>query len=512
MLLHSSSGALAALVSGGVMVAGCHLSHELERGPHGDPHQVDAGVPGADAGEPRDATTICSPWTLRVEPVSPDAVADVTAMPIAFRSGHETTVAFVTHGALTNAGEGDVALDPTRCASAGDATTCAPDMPSSWDGAGMLRLWARDRVLTLPLDDAEIAATGTLASADLDANHKPELVAFGRFSGAIALDHEGHVRWRADLPSLDEVRMLDVPLPEGRPRSLSGTPLVVDLEGDGEVEVALGYGLVEGRTGEVRWRASGHRGINRVYGPMPCAGDLDGDGVLEIVAGGTAYRADGSVLWQAAVSDGFCAIGETAIALVSEGRLFLLDREDGAVRWTTMLAGGLRMGATGPAGGPPTLVDVDGDGDDEILVASESRLALYDPRCHDPSCTIDGWSIAIEDGLSGVTGVTVVDVDGDLALEVLHADQTTLRLLDARTGAVRVSTPRLSRTRTERPLFVDVDGDGSGEILVGISSEWDGNHDRRDEGPSAGLAVVGPVCARWATPPGSSPGRLIGPD
>ncbi|UJR86291.1 Hypothetical protein I5071_83750 [Sandaracinus amylolyticus] len=495
-----------------MLLAGCHLSHERDRVV--PPSQPDAGDPGADAGlHDAHVPPPCSPWTLRVASVAPDDdAAHVTATPIAFRAGHDTTIAFVTHGALTNAGEGDVALDPTRCTTTGDATTCSPDMPASWDGPGTLRLWARDGIVELPIAPDEIAATSTLASADLDRNRKPDLVAFGRFSGAIALDHEGNVRWRADLPSQDEVRVLDVALAEGRPRSISGTPLVVDLEGDGEVEVALGYGLVEGRTGAVRWRASGHRGINRVYGPLTCAGDLDGDGVLEIVAGGTAYRADGSVLWQAAVSDGFCAIGATAIALVSEGTLTLLDRDDGEVRWTTPLAGALRTGATGPAGGPPTWVDVDGDGDEEVLVASESRLALYDRACDDPSCTIDGWSIAIEDGLSGVTGVTVVDVDGDGALEVLHADQTTLRVLDARTGAVRVTTPRLARTRTERPLFTDVDGDGEGEIVVGLSSEWDGNHERRTEGPSQGLAVIGPSCARWAPPHGDSPARELGPD
>ncbi len=79
------------------------------------------------------------------------------------------------------------------------------------------------------------------------------------------------------------------------------SPAVVDLAGDGKLEVVWGsYDLValDAATGALAWRAPGSQ---RVW-PSPAVADLDGDGKLEIAVGRggdqlTVYSSEGAVKW-----------------------------------------------------------------------------------------------------------------------------------------------------------------------------------------------------------------------
>ena len=66
-----------------------------------------------------------------------------------------------------------------------------------------------------------------------------------------------------------------------------------------------------------------------------------------------------------------------------------------------------------------------------------------------------------------MTGSSVFDFEGDGAAEVVYADEETLWILDGATGQVELAWDEHdSGTRFEYPTIVDIDKDGSAEILL----------------------------------------------
>ena len=79
-------------------------------------------------------------------------------------------------------------------------------------------------------------------------------------------------------------------------------------------------------------------GRSVVTGLRSVAADLDGDGLPEVIAGASAYRANGALLWSVpSVGDGVAAIANLDAdpcpeIVVGNGRLWLLGH-DGTLRW-----------------------------------------------------------------------------------------------------------------------------------------------------------------------------------
>jgi len=121
------------------------------------------------------------------------------------------------------------------------------------------------------------------------------------------------------------------------------------------------------------------------WGAVSLVANLDLAGDPEIVAGNTAYRSDGSLYWRRDdLRDGWNAIGEfdgggaPEVVLVTgdmPSQVYLLEH-DGATRW-----GPLELpdfGYSYDNGGPPTIADVDGDGQPEIIVAASRELYVIE--------------------------------------------------------------------------------------------------------------------------------------
>jgi len=283
-----------------------------------------------------------------------------------------------------------------------------------------------------------------VAVGNLDDDPELEIVALLKgttYSGTIvAYNHDGTVLWETQ-------------------RTFSGNggaPTLADLEGDGTTEVIYGNIVLNGRTGAIKWTGTGTGGFS-LGGPISAVADVDLDGSLEVIAGPTVYRADGTILWRAVgVPDGFAAVANfdddpyPEIVITGSGRATLLDN-DGSVKWSI----------TGNYYGAPAVGNVDSDEEPEIFVAGCNLLSLLEPN------GAVKWTRSISDG-SCQTGATVFDFEGDGSVEMVYRDERFLYVLDGLDGSVKLRVESSSATWTENPIIADVDADGSADIVVGI--------------------------------------------
>ncbi|MCC6490472.1 MAG: glycoside hydrolase family 9 protein [Candidatus Hydrogenedentes bacterium] len=210
-----------------------------------------------------------------------------------------------------------------------------------------------------------------IAAADLDGDGCHEVFAVDRL-GPLCVNPDGGLRWRTQTGDVYE-----------------SAPIVTDLEGDGAPELLVttrqsdAVFCFDAQTGTVLWKC-GMLGPTSTYsGSSLAAGDLNEDGVSEVLA----------------------ADGAGHVHCVEAGRLawvFTMDKEShGAV----------------------SLGDVDGDGAIEVLVAGGDRN-LY---CLSPEGLLE-WKTAAT--LRLVHPATIADVDQDGMTDILFCGgDRTLRCL-----------------------------------------------------------------------------------
>jgi hypothetical protein len=261
----------------------------------------------------------------------------------------------------------------------------------------------------------------------------------------------------------------------------SHSPALADMNGDGDPEVIFGHLILDAATGGLIARGEGGRGyhddyFNSGYQSVPV--DFNGDGQQVVVAGSDIYDYSGQTICSTGYPDGYPAIadldgdGEGEFVVTGNEYVRLFEADCSLIaEWETEGYG---------AGGPSTIADFDGDGEPEITVADKSRFSLYE---------VDGtliWSIETTEKSSGATASSVFDFDGDGAAEVVYADEVALWVLDGQTGAVMLEdNSHTSGTVHEYPIIVDVDGDGSTEIVVTNSEA------------TSGVYVVGEANNAW---------------
>lgn len=304
-----------------------------------------------------------------------------------------------------------------------------------------------------------VYSSGGVAIGDIDADGLPEVCTAGVEAAVICLNGNGTFKWAGGTEVYGY-----------------GGPAFADVDADGMSEVIWGRQLLD-TDGTLLWTGEGGAGWYLSF-----AIDLDGDGRLEIVAGNTVYRGNGLLLYTDGTADGAGAAGDFDVDGIPEivhvsGGTIVTTNADGTVRWQTAVPGGGN-------GGPPTVADFDNDGLPEVGVAGASYYSVLDT---------DGtvlWSQPVSDYSSNITGSSVFDFEGDGAADVVYADELTLWVYDGATGTVKLMDDgHASGTLFEYPLIVDVDNDGSTEIVLASNNYAYSGYN--------GITVIGDATNSW---------------
>ena len=332
--------------------------------------------------------------------------------------------------------------------------------------------------------DAQVVCAGTPALGDMDGDGVPEIVVLARDGGTA---NYGFVTVEADGTIL--VASEFAAQPHWLPNAFeNGAMNLADVNADGVPEVIFNH-IMWDADGALRWFESENDAFFwPTYLQSTMVLDLDGDADenMEIVTGTTAWKFDddlnGTKIWDymdGAVIPGtsipqvgnFDGDADPEVLLTTSDGFFMLEH-DGTPTWGAAPIKPSNLDGcegTGSLGAwqmmrPAAVTDFDGDGVAEIAVSACDTFGVYDV---DDSGLTAIFTAPIVD-FSGASGSTAFDFLGDGLPEPVYSDeQFAYGWSSTDLGYEEVfKVPRISGTNMEYPIVVDVDNDGSAEILV----------------------------------------------
>jgi hypothetical protein len=250
----------------------------------------------------------------------------------------------------------------------------------------------------------------------------------------LAFEHDGTFKWISDEWTRSQDEIED-----------AGGLAVGDIDGDGFAEIAVGDNVFD-HNGRLMWKGGAGSGSTG-HGPSSFFADVDGQPGLELVAGRTVYRNNGAILW---------------------------DRSD--------LGGAFGV----EFDGHPAVGDLDGDGDNEVVVRS-GQLYVFDgatgatiagPK-HPP--TSPGMGDECESGMAGgeeggddpcniiPTNVAIMDTDGNGTSEIVVSAQELILVYDHQLNELWRATVG-DYTGASGPMGFDFENDGKVNVVYSDES------------------------------------------
>ncbi|WP_372593541.1 DUF4214 domain-containing protein [Actinotalea sp.] len=293
-------------------------------------------------------------------------------------------------------------------------------------------------------------------------------------------------------------RRQDAPIVANGPNGMIATPAIAYLDSDDTPDVATGswgqaLSAQSGRTGATltgwpQW-------LKDTIWSSPAIGDVDGDGVHDVVVGGDcegntigtqpcgstgggyvwAFNRDGSekwrwflpgqVIWSSPALADLNGDGAQDVVVGTGGYwgepngrvITALNGRTGKVLW--------QAGTPARVVGSPSLADVTGDGKAEVFVVTHGGYLMS----FSGATGAQRWNRCITDsGSCGnldagtKTGVALADIDGDGKIEAVTQGEQKLRVYDATTGTLE-TTARSGYTGTilapaSTPTIAEVNG------------------------------------------------------
>jgi hypothetical protein len=341
--------------------------------------------------------------------------------------------------------------------------------------------------------------------ADIDNNGTQEILVGNTNGTFYCVNHDGNFRWTYYT---------------GAP--IQSTPLAVDCDGDGRLEIFFGcdngllYGLNADGQCLSQWgwpKSPGSAfGYKEVF-PSPAAGDLDGDGNLEIVVGTwghyiTAWHSEGPLAFQYYNADTVWSSPAVAdIDLDGQDEVIIGADCWGGVNWPYARGGLLYAfegnGAIMP-GWPkqlpqviwssPAIADLDGDSFPDIVVGTglfwqntspgaSNYLSYADGKFvyafNYRGDSLPGWPVRT--GNNNFSSPAVADIDGDGFYEVAIGSMDYNTYVLNHDGSQRWVTRYYDVPKLGSPAIADINSDGLLDVIMAEG----GNLTARD--PNGGM-------------------------
>lgn len=267
-----------------------------------------------------------------------------------------------------------------------------------------------------------------------------------------------------------------------------GAPAIADVDGNGTPEMIVAspeagreensYLSAYRTDGSILWQQ--YMPNQKMVSASPATGDLDGDGNPDIVVAWfpdkvTAFRGtDGSELWtrdlNAYISTNVPIFSSPALGDVNgdgsldvaigaaDGKVYVLKNTDGSDLNTNWPK---QTGSRVNA--TPALGDLDGDGQLDIVAASyDSKVYAWSGNGN----VITGWPQTVNGPI--FASPALGDMDGDGQLEVVAATFTGTAYAWRRDGAPLTGWPKEAGGNvTTSPALADLDNDGKLEVIAG---------------------------------------------
>lgn len=334
-------------------------------------------------------------------------------------------------------------------------------------------------------DNTHFNWQGYVAVGDIDKDGFPEIITNTRSVAGvgttlIAYNHDGTFKWENSV----QIQAWNVTNPLYQIQINESTkPIIADLDGDGNVEIIAGGGAnVFNADGSVKsgvYDSQRNAGVNSTE--IVC--DLDLDGKQDILAGTSAYNSNGSLKWQMSprLMYGYTAIGNLdndpypEIAVVDGTgyiqpyalRLYVYGH-DGVLQLGPVNISQLEGIACQYEGQYPIIADFDGDGQNEIGVRGAGIYYIFDRQGNvKTQLHLHPHQAGTFKGLNN--SPTVFDLNGDGRPEVLIKSDNFFQIFDGKEGNLlfeeSFNEPFYSYYR-QNVFVADLDGDNHSEILV----------------------------------------------